>query len=124
LPPISASDGTGNGPEVNKGYWAVQWDSPLDANGVPIPTEVVGYPNNVRNFLNDYAFTTTNGVSLSNGGPNISYRLGVTNMTHTGLIPNSDLNKNNLSLSASANATEKLRISTDINFVNSWADNR
>jgi TonB-linked SusC/RagA family outer membrane protein len=124
LPPISASDGTGNGPEVNKGYWAVQWDSPLDANGVPIPTEVVGYPNNVRNFLNDYAFTTTNGVSLSNGGQNISYRLGVTNMTHTGLIPNSDLNKNNLSLSASANATEKLRISTDINFVNSWADNR
>ncbi len=124
LPPISPNDQTGSGPEVNKGYWAVQWDAPLDANGVPIPTEVIGYPNNVRNFLNDYAFTSTNGVSISNNSPGVSYRLGVTNMKHTGLIPNSDLNKNSLSLSASTKVTEKVTVSTDINFVNSWADNR
>lgn len=124
LPPISPSDQTGAGPEVNKGYWAVQWDAPLDANGVPIPTEVIGYPNNVRDFLNDYAFTTTNGVSISNSSDVVSYRLGVTNMKHSGLIPNSDLNKNNLSLSASSKVAKDLTVSTDINFVNSWADNR
>lgn len=124
LPPISAGDGTGAGPETDKGYWAVQWDSPLDANGVPVPKEVVSYPDNVKNFIKDYAFTTTNGVSVSNTSEVVSYRLGVTNMIHSGLVPNSDLKKNNLSLAASSRVRENLTISTDINFVNSYADNR
>lgn len=122
LPPIT--DPAGIGPELDKGYWAVQWDSPLDANGVPIPKELVSHPDNVKNFVNDYAFTTTNGVSISNSTQILNYRLGVSSMIHSGVIPNSDLKKNNLSLSASAKATEKLTISTDINFVNSYADNR
>jgi TonB-dependent SusC/RagA subfamily outer membrane receptor len=63
LPTISPGDGTGAGPENDKGYWAVQWHSPLDANGVPVPLEVVSYPNNIRNFINDYGFTTTNGAT-------------------------------------------------------------
>src|SRR5690606_37171193 len=95
-----------------------------DANGVQVPTELVSYPNNVKDFLNDYAYTTTNGISVSNTSKAVNYRLGYTNMTHKGLIPNSDLNRNNLSLSASSKVKEKLTISTDINFVNSFADNR
>lgn len=124
LPPISAGDGTGNGPENDKGYWAVQWHSPLDANGVPVPIEVRSYPNNIRNFLNDYALTTTNGMSISNSGRYLNYRLGFTNMTHSGLIPNSDLNRNNLSLAASSNMNDKFIVSTNINFSNTFADNR
>ncbi len=123
LPSVASGLG-GGGPELDKGYFAVQWDSPLDANGNPIPTELVSHPNNVQDFLNDYAFTSTNSVSLSNASENVSYRLGYTNMTHNGLIPNSDLNRHNLSLSASAKAHEKVTISTDINFVNSFAKNR
>ena len=107
-----------------EGYWAVQWDAPLDANGQPIPTEVVSYPNNIQNFLNDYAFTTTNGASISASTEAINYRLGFTNMTHKGLIPNSDLHRNNLSLNASSKLWNQLTISTDINYSNSWADNR
>ena len=124
LPPISPGDGTGSGPENDKGYWAVQWDSPLDANGVQVPSEVRSYPNNIRNFLNDYALTTTNGASITNSNRFLNYRLGFTNMTHRGLIPNSDLNRNNLSLAASSNLNDKLIISTNINFTNTFADNR
>jgi len=124
LPDISAGDGTGSGPENDKGYWAVQWDAPLDANGVPIPTEVVSYPNNAKFFLNDYAFTTTNGVTISSSSQAVKYRLGYANMTHGGLIPNSDLNRNNISLAASSKLWDQLTISTNINFSNSWADNR
>jgi len=108
LPEITASDGTGSGPEMDKGYWAVQWQSPLDANGVRVPIEVVSYPNNVKNFISDYALTTTNGASISSSGENINYRLGVTNMTHNGLIPNSDLNKNSITLSANSKAFEHM----------------
>jgi TonB-linked SusC/RagA family outer membrane protein len=124
LPEITPTEATGAGPENDKGYWAVQWDAPLDANGVRVPTEVVSFPNNFRNFINDYALTTTNGASISSSSDAINYRLGVTNMTHDGLIPNADLNKNTITLSASAKARENLTISTDINFSNSWADNR
>ena len=124
LPDINPGDGTGNGPENDKGYWAVQWDAPLDANGQPIPTEVVSYPDNIDNFLNDFAFTTTNGATISSGTQAVNYRLGFTNMTHSGLIPNTDLNRNNFSLAASSMLNEKLTISTDINYSNSWADNR
>ncbi|MEJ1242085.1 SusC/RagA family TonB-linked outer membrane protein [Chryseolinea sp. T2] len=114
----------GVGAELNKGYWAAQWNSPLDANGQPIPTELKSYPNNVKNFLNDYAVTSTNSAQVSSGGKYLNLRLGLTNMTNKGLIPNSDINRNNLSLSASAKATEKFTVSTDINYANSWSKNR
>jgi len=124
LPPISAGDGTGAGPETNKGYWAVQWDAPLDANGVPVPTEVVAYPNNINNFINDFAYTTTNGAAISSSNKNTNYRLGITNMLHAGLVPNSDLKKNTIALAASSKMRDNFTVSTDINFSNTWADNR
>lgn len=114
----------GVGAELNKGYWATQWNSPLDANGQPVPIELKSYPNNVKNFLNKYGVTSTNSVSVSNGGQFLNLRVGVTNMTNKGLIPNSDINRNNLSLSASAKATEKFTVSTDLNYANSYAKNR
>ncbi len=124
LPDINPAEYSLSGPENDKGYWAVQWDAPLDANGIPIPTELISYPDNVKDFVNDYAFTTTNSAAISSGNELINYRLGVTNMTHSGLIPNSDLNKNSISLSASSKVTQSLTVSTDINFANNWADNR
>ncbi len=124
LPNIDAGAGTGAGPENDRGYWAVQWNAPLDENGVPIPTEVVSYEDNVKNFLNPYAFTSTNGVALTSSSDAVNYRLGYTNMTHSGLIPNSDLHKNSYSLSASSKIFDKVTVSTDVNFNHSWADNR
>lgn len=124
LPAISPGDGTGSGPENDKGYWAVQWDAPVDANGASVPTEVISYPNNIQNFLNEYALTSTNSISVSNSNPYLNYRLGYTNMVHSGLIPNSDLNRNNLTLAASSRLRDRLTISTNINFNNTNSDNR
>ncbi len=120
----SSSYASGAGPELDRGYWQVQWHSPRDANGVQIPIELVSYPDNMKNFLNDFGLTTTNGVSVSNASDRTSYRVGVTHMAHEGLIPNSDLKRTNISVAASGKVHEKVTISTDINFVNSWADNR
>jgi TonB-linked SusC/RagA family outer membrane protein len=124
VPRINPSEGTGAGPENDQGFYAVQWDAELDANGNPIPTEVLSYPNNIDDFLNDYAYTMTNGASVSSSAESINYRLGFTNMKHSGLIPNSDLQKNNVALAASSKLWDKLTVSSDVNFSNSWADNR
>ncbi len=123
LPVIKASDGTGAGPENDRGYFAVQWDAPLDANGNPIPTEVVSYPDNIRNFVNT-GLTTTNSVAVSNSTEALNYRLGFSNMLNHGIIPNSDLFKNSFSLSASSKVFETLTISTNVNYNHSWANNR
>ena len=124
LPPISAGEGTGAGPENDQGYWAVQWHSPLDANGVAVPIELRSYPDNIRNFINDHGFTTTNGATIANSNPILNYRLGFSNMLHKGLVPNSDLKKNSITLAANSKMNNGFSVSTDLNFTNTWADNR
>lgn len=124
IPPFSPSEQAGAGPELNKGYWQVQPFAPLDANGVPIPTELVSYPDNYKNFINGSAITTTNSVAISSSSDRVNYRLGVSNMTNKGLVPNSDLNRNNLTLAAASEVVEGLTVSTDINYTQNWADNR
>jgi TonB-linked SusC/RagA family outer membrane protein len=114
----------GLGAELDRGYYAIQWNSPLDANGKPIPIELKSYPNNVKNFIRDYGFTTTNSLQVTNGGKVMNTRIGVTSMKNKGLIQNTDLNRNNLSLSLSSKLTDKFTVSTDINYVNSFAKNR
>ncbi len=122
MPEISLSGGN-SGPELDKGYFAIQWDSPTDANGVRIPTPLRSYPNNVKNFVQT-GITTSNSLTVTNSSEVINYRLGVTNMENTGLIPNSDVNRNSFSLSASSNLNNKLLISTNVNVVHSFSDNR
>lgn len=124
LPPFSPSEQLGAGPELNKGYWQVQPFAPLDANGVPIPTELGSYPDNYKNFIRGSAVTTTNSVAVSSSSDRVNYRLGVSNMTNKGLVPNSDLHRNNLTLSATSEVVKRLTVSTDINYTQNWADNR
>ena len=124
LPPIIPGDNTGAGPENDKGYWAVQWHSPLDANGKPVPIELKSYPNNIKNFINNFGLTTNNSATIANSSRIINYRLGLSNMTHMGLIPNSDLKRNSITLAATSRMNDNFSVSTDLNFTNTWADNR
>lgn len=121
LPPITV--GSNGGPELDRGYYAVQWNSPLDANGNPIPVPLKSYPDNVRDFVRT-GLTTTNSLSVTNSTEAVNYRMGVSNMRNTGLIPNSDVKRNSFSLSASSNMNKKLVISSNVNLVHSYADNR
>ncbi|WP_220628095.1 SusC/RagA family TonB-linked outer membrane protein [Confluentibacter sediminis] len=116
-------NGGNSGPELDKGYYAVQWNSPLDANGVPIPTELVSYSKNPENFFQT-GITKTNSVSVTNSSEFINYRLGLSAMDNTGIIPNSDLKRNNFSLSASSSLSNTLTFSSNANLVHSYSDNR
>jgi TonB-linked SusC/RagA family outer membrane protein len=108
---------------LDKGNTAVQWNSPLDANGDPIPTELKSYKNNMKNFLQT-GITSNNDVSVSGSTEKSTYRLSYGNMTNQGLIPNSDLHRNSLSLAGTYNIGKKIVLSTNINFVRSNAKNR
>ena len=124
IPTFSPSEAAGAGPELDKGYWQVQPFAPLDANGVPIPTELVSYPDNYKDFINKNAFTTTNSVAVSSASEKVNYRLGFSNMTNNGLVPNSDLNRNNFSIAATSKVKKNLTVSTDISYTHNWSNNR
>ncbi|MEN8202432.1 MAG: SusC/RagA family TonB-linked outer membrane protein [Bacteroidota bacterium] len=124
LPEIKPDVGAGAGIECDRGYWAVQWGSPVDSiTGERLPIPVVSNPNNVRNFVNT-GITTTNSVAISNNSGMASYRMGFTNMSNKGVVPGSDLFRNNFTLSASSKAWDKLTISTNVNYSHSWSNNR
>lgn len=111
------------GPELDKGYKAVQWNSPLDANGDPVPIPLVSHPDNWSNFFRT-GITSTNNVAVSDVKEDISYRLSYTNMSHRGIIPNSDLFRNNLTAVSSYHLTKNFVISANINFAKTHSNNR
>ena len=122
---LSIEEGSsgGVGPELDKGYNAIQWNSPKDANGKYIATPLVSHPNNIKNFVQT-GITTSNGISIANSNDVISYRLAYSNMTNRGIIPNSDLFKNSLALNTSVKLSNKLRLSTNLDFSRNNSNNR
>lgn len=128
LPPgtvltVNEAEGAGAGIELDKGYFAVQWNSPRDANGVQVPTELRSYPDNVKNFVQT-GITSTNTVALSNSTNLMNYRLAYTNMTHRGIVPNSDLFRNNLTVSTNIQATDQLTVTANVNINSTGSNNR
>ncbi|MCX6226826.1 MAG: TonB-dependent receptor plug domain-containing protein [Bacteroidia bacterium] len=111
---VNPAEAAGCGIQLDKEYFAVQWNSPKDANGVQIPTELVSHPNNVANFVQT-GITTTNGVSVSNNTDQMNYRIGVTTMNNKGIVPNSDLFRNNLTAATSVKVRDNLTVSSNIN---------
>lgn len=120
---IDEGSSAGAGPELDKGYDAIQWNSPLDANGNRIPTPLVSHPNNVSDFVRT-GVTTTNGVSVANNNEFINYRIGYTNLQNWGIIPNSDFSRNNLSINTTLRIDPKLTLNSSINFNQTGSDNR
>ncbi|MEO6284508.1 MAG: SusC/RagA family TonB-linked outer membrane protein [Dyadobacter sp.] len=120
---IDEGSAGGVGPELDKGYKAIQWNSPKDADGNPIPTELISHKDNVKNFVRT-GITTTNGVSVSNSTDLVSYRLSYSNMTNRGIIPNSDLFRNSLNMNSSVKVSKNVRISSNIDFSRNNSNNR
>ena len=120
---IEEGSAGGIGPELDKGYTAIQWNSPKDAAGKLIPTELKSYPNNLKNFVQT-GITTTNGFSISNSTDAATYRISYSNMTNRGLIPGSDLFKNSIDLATSLKLTNKIKLSTNFDFSRNNSNNR
>lgn len=111
------------GPALDQGILAAQWNSPLDANGNKIPTELKSYKDNMKNFL-ETGITTTNNLALAGSGEKSTYRISYNYMQNNGPIPNSDLKRHSLSAGGTYDVTKKLKLNTNLNFVRSQSDNR
>jgi TonB-linked SusC/RagA family outer membrane protein len=101
------------GPNLDQGNEAVQWNSPVDENGNPVPTELKSFPNAMKDFLQT-GITSNNNLSVSGGSDNGSFRASYANMLHQGMIPNSDLYRNTLSTAIDYNVLDKLTFKSNV----------
>jgi TonB-linked SusC/RagA family outer membrane protein len=84
------------------------------SNGVPAP--FVPHPNNVRDFFNT-GVLLNNSVALEGAGDNYNYRIGFGNEKQTGIVPNSEARKNNVSFNAQYTITPKVKIGVNANYI-------
>lgn len=95
----------------------------LDRRGDIIPTPFVYGGDPVKNFL-ETGVTQTYNLSMTGSNDQGNYRVGYTNLTNEGIIPNTDLKRNTVSLSGEYNVSDRLKLSSKVNYIRTDSDNR
>ena len=98
------------GPKLDTGAEYVQWWS----NGQPVPWE--SHPDNVRNYFETGVKANTN-LAIAGNYQNSNFRLSITDLRDQGILPNSSLNRNNISLNAGAQLTDKFSANGRIQYI-------
>ena len=81
-------------------------------------------PGNIEDFF-ETGYTTINTVALYGGDEQRNFRLSYSNTANEGILPNTDLSRNNLTLDVGQNfLNQKLRVRANANYINSSSDNR
>jgi len=121
------------GPRLDTGLLIPQFDSPredgtrggdfLVSDSPIIATPWVSQPDNTKDFFNT-GYTKTNSISISKSGDLGNIRLSFQNLDQEGVIPNTDLQRNTVNLSAGLNLTDKVTINTNINYIKADSGNR
>lgn len=131
------------GPRLDQGFLINQFDSPsVDINGNPVragdvisrtlpdgsftpitPTPWVSNPDNVRNFF-ETGITKQNNVAINSSGENGSSRLSYSNLRNEGIVPNTDLGRDGISISVNQKLSDKLNVNAFVNYINTRSGNR
>jgi TonB-linked SusC/RagA family outer membrane protein len=111
------------GPPMN-GQLIPQFDSPVDpVTGARTPTPFVAYPDQLKDFFVT-GQTYTNNLSLEGSNDKLNFRLSYTNTEQTGIVENTGLSRNALSLNSGYAITPQLKVDVNMNYINTGSDNR
>lgn len=80
------------------------------------------YPNARKEFF-ETGSTFTNSISLDGGNDKTQLRFSFTDLRNTWIIPNTGYERNNVSLTANHNVTDKLKVQAKINYRQNRSDN-
>ncbi len=108
----------------SQNHWGAKYDGALtyQYDGVQRPYSYVK-----DQVLKDYyrtGYTSSNNVSVTGGGDNGSFRLGVSDMRNQGIVPNNKMRRNNISFGFNQNITKKLTLSANVDYISENVDNR
>lgn len=109
------------GPKLDIGLLIPQWNSPV-VNGVRQATPWVSYPDNVRDFF-ELGKTFENNIAIEGSGEDYSVRFSYTNSVQKGMVPNTDLTRNNVQVNATTSPYRYLALNVTGSYVNSKSEN-
>jgi len=101
-----------------------QWNSfipGLDTYGKALPWVAAKHD---PSYFFENSTSLSNSVQISGGGENTTYRFSYQNLTQTGLMPNSNLDKNNFSFTGSYGITDKIKVSSFANYIHTKTKGR
>jgi hypothetical protein len=81
------------------------------------------HPNNVADFY-ETGFTALNSVGISGGDEKSDYRLGFSNNTQNGIVPQSKFRKNSVTLNTGRQFSDKLRARASLNYIRTSSEGR
>lgn len=111
------------GPAMN-GQLIPQFDSPVNPQtGLRTATPFVAYPDQLKDFFVT-GQTYTNNLSIAASNDKLNFRLSYTNAEQTGIVENTGMSRNSLSLNSGYAITPKLKVDVNMNYVNTASDNR
>ena len=112
------------GAEFDDNLMVYQWDAlDPDAPDYGKQTPWQNAENGAISFFKP-AWSFTNAISLNAGTDRSSFRLSYSNFDQKGILPNSKLVRNNVSMGGSFRLTEKLNVSASANYVNTQTTGR
>ncbi len=95
----------------------------LTRRGTITPTPFIDPGDPVENFL-ETGRTLVNSISFYGANDKGNYRVGYTNLDNQGILPNTGLKRNTISFSGDYDLTDRLHVSSKVNYVRSDSDNR
>ena len=113
------------GPKYDPNLLHLPWNAfdPEFANDYLKEVPWVAPKNDVDSFFNT-GVTYTNNFSVSKSFENMNARLSYTNTRISGIVPNSEIKKDNLSLNLNTSLSEKLKADAVFNYVHTAGFNR
>jgi TonB-linked SusC/RagA family outer membrane protein len=135
LPTYQNSYGQGTGGAYNIGDGGRSWGPKLDGRDMKVPVnteyppvngEIIKwepYPNNVKDFY-ETGSTLSNNIAIAGGNDKGNFRVSYTNLKQTGLVPNTDQKRDNVSVNAGYKFTNKLTVNTSVTYIETNSKNR
>ncbi len=106
------------GPKFN-GQQVVHWDG-IRGDGTFETREWRATPNDIQSMF-DTGVQLQNSIALSGGNEQGSFRLAYTNLTSTGYMPNSEMDRNTFNFSGDYKFTDKLKANASMNYIRTTA---
>ena len=119
---IDESWGPKYDPNINVLHWTA-FDKESYPEDYLKPKPWIAPKNDVRTFF-ETGTSLVNSVALTRTTEDFGIRFSFANTTSTGVLPNSELNKNNLSFSGNARFLDNLSINAHVNYIRSETQGR
>ncbi len=108
----------------SQNHWGERYDGvpTFQYDGVKRPYSYV--KDQVLDDFYSNGHSLSNNVSFSGGGDKGSFRVGLSDFRNQGIISNSNMNRNNISLGLNQNVTDNISISVNADYITEEVNNR